>query len=108
MCSQLAVCVWRICISVASRRDDGRALDAGLKTLLTKSDLLEFGKAILLSGTVDGRVLEKFLTGRGQRRMEESRRSEFSILGFLNLPCVFPLVEDEARVVIAFVEELED
>ena len=76
--------------------------------MLPKSDLLEFGKAILLSRTVDGRVLEKLLTGRGQRRMEESRRSEFSILGFLNLPCVFPLVEDEARIVIAFVEELED
>lgn len=76
--------------------------------MLTKSDLLEFGKVILLSGTVDGRVLEKFLTGRGQRRMEESRRSEFAILGFLNLPRVFPLVEDEARIVIAFVEELED
>ena len=50
--SQLTISVWCVGVCVSSRRDDSRALNAGLQALLAKSDLLELREAILLGSTV--------------------------------------------------------
>lgn len=75
--------------------------------MFAKSDLLEFGKTVLLCSTVYSGVFEEFLAGgvaRGTgRRMEEGRWNNLPILSLLNLPSILSLVENETRVVIALV-----
>ena len=101
--SQLAVCVWCVGVCVSGRRDDSRALNARLQTLLAKGDLLELREAILLGSTVYRCVFEKFLAGDSEGRMEKSRWNDFSVLAPLNLPCVLPLVQNEARIIVSLV-----
>lgn len=90
--SQLAVCIWCVGVCVSGRRDDSRALNAGLQTLLAKGDLLELREAILLGSTVYSCVFEKFFANESEGRMEKSRWNDFSALASLNLPCVLPFV----------------
>lgn len=101
---QFGVVIGSICIRKARRRENGRALNARLKTLLLQGELLQLLQAILLSLAVDDSVLQ-YGSGSGH---DDGFVHSVAITAILEVPAVKLLVVLHARIVVTFVEVLED
>ncbi len=101
---ELGVALGRVGVGVPRARQYGAALDAGLQSLLAQREPLELVEPVALRGAVDQGVLEQRLPAA---RVVDGR---FRVVlgGHFELPGVAALVVQEARVVVAFVEVLED
>ena len=75
------------------------------KTLLAQRDAFQFLKAVLVSGTVDGRVLQQ-LAFHGV--VVDGRLGPAILASLLQFPRVPLLVVHQPRVVVALVQELEN
>lgn len=75
------------------------------KTLLAKSNPLEFLQAVLLSSAVDDRVLQELAF---DAVVVDGGLVADLLRGRLELPRVTLLIVDEARIVVALVEIFED
>lgn len=102
MGTELGVVVRCVRIGIASRSQDGRALDTRLQTLLAKGQLLQLVQPILLSLAVDHCVLQD----GSCRRVDHCLVA--IVTSVLKSPCVALLVEFETRVVVTLVEVFEN
>lgn len=102
--TELGIVVWGVGVGVASRCQDGRALDARLQALLAKSQLLQLLQSVLLSLAVDHCVLQD----GASRRVDHCLVRAVVVATVLKSPGVALLVELETRVVVALVEVLEN
>jgi len=115
----------RVRIREACTAQDGRDVDAGLQALLTKSEALQVWQGEAERGTVNGCVTEDIVAhavvvdGRGIVETDELLRlvrvvrargegGSCRVSCVLEGPRVALLVVQEARVVVALVEVLED
>lgn len=102
--SKLRVVIGCVGVSKASRGQDGRALDAGLKTLLLQSEFLQFLKSVLFSLTVDNSVLQDW-SGSG---VDNGFVNTVAVTTIFKVPAVALLVILHAGVVVAFVQVFKD
>ena len=109
VCSELRVRLGRVVIGIPRTRQDGRALDARLQPLLAQRQPLQLLQPVPLGGTVDQRVLEQSLAHRRvvRRALDATALAVCGIVCIFELPGILPLIMEEARVVVALVEELE-
>lgn len=102
--AELGVAVRGIGVRIASRGQDGRALDAGLETLLAERQLLQLLEAVPLGLAVDDGVLEDGARG-GLDGCLAGRRT---VTAIFQAPCLALAVVFQSGVVVALVEVLED
>ena len=107
---QLRIAVRRVRIREPRTRQDRRALDPALQTLLPQRDPFEFIQPVFLGGAVDQRVLEELLAGgvAVDCALDGAPTGHGVLVGGLELPAVLTLVVQQAWVVVAFVEVFED
>jgi hypothetical protein len=121
--AQLGVGVGSIGVGVTGRGEDGAGLDTGLcfdeleevmtkmtespltKPLLAQSDALQVLESILLSSAVDGGILEQLAL---DTVVVDDGLGAAVLTRLLQLPGILLLVVDQARIVVALVEILED
>ena len=107
--AQLGVGVGCVGVGVAGRRQDGAALDARLEPLLPQRHALQLLQPVPLRRAVDDRVLEEGPAGVLVVDGGLDGPAAAGVRGrLLDLPRVPPLVVQEAGVVVALVEVLED
>ena len=99
---ELGVAVGRVGVRIACRGQDGRALDAGLETLLAEGELLQLLEPVPLSLAVDDGVLEDGSRGGLDSGLAGRRTAIFQA------PCLTLAVVLQPRVVVALVEVLKD
>ena len=104
MRSQLGVAFRRVGVGVPRAGQDGAALDAGLEALLAQRQPFELVQAVAFGRAVHQGVLEQRLAATHV----VDRRLPVALRRLFKLPRVAPLVVEEARVVVAFVEVFED
>lgn len=104
VCTELRVVVRSIGVCVTGRRQDGRALDARLETLLLQSKLLQFLQSVLVGLTVDDSVFQY----RSDRRLNNSFMCAVGIAAIFEVPAVSLLVVLHTRVVVTLVEVLKN
>jgi hypothetical protein len=102
--SQFRVTVRRIRISKARRRQNSRALDPRLQALFPECQLLQLLQSVLLSLAVDHCVLED----RTDVGVDDGFGGAVGAAAVFEIPALTLGVVFEARVVVAFVEVLED
>ena len=102
--TKLGVIVGCVGIGVASRGQDGRALNTRLQTLFAESQLLELLEPVLLGLAVDHCILQD----GSRRRVDHCFVGTVVVAAILEMPAVTLLVELEARVVVTLVKVLKN
>lgn len=102
---QLRVAIRRVGVRVSCARKDGAALDARLQALLPQRQSLQLVQPVSFSGAVQDRVFEKELSCTVA---VDGGLDIVPAAVLLELPRVPAFVVQQARVVVALVEILED
>jgi len=111
MSAEARIGIRRVLVGIPSTAQDGGDLDSTLQTLLSKREPFELVEAVTIGSAVDGCVAENDIAHAGVEDCGIGASATADFWAFqlaLETPGIAALVVHKARVVVTFVEILED